>query len=305
MYTLIFIAVLAVIIFFAVWIWQMIFKDQIVKDKQIAVNKIYEELELVREKNAELKVDVSEQRKFIHKNQSIWSSVMRYFSRAKDKDELEEVNVEEIRRIWEEKDDELYEGSPLLRDYISKGILVVSEPLATYEKNNAGNWNLTDYKIFNEQLKNHYERAYRKHVEFIAEISSEAVKYLIDSSFITQIALQRLVGDLFKNSLEAIMPISDKGNILLKIFANENGVHEIVIYDSGSYFPKAILENIGKRGYTSKGVEHGNGLADVFETLTRCKASIVIDASKFIFDGVSYTKGIFVKFDMENSVEIV
>ncbi len=294
LYPLIFTAIVAGITLLAFWIWQMVYKDEF-------INKI----EVVREENKELKIDVAEQRKFIHKNQSVWSSATRYFRGTKNRLEFADVNVEEIYRIWDEKAAEIYEESPLLQEYINQGILVVSEPVAFYEENKEKAWDLTDYKIFNEQLKNHYKSARKKNIEFTSEIESNAVKYLIESGFITQIALQRLVGDLFKNALEATTSKSEDGNILLKIFAKENGVHKIVFYDCGEYFPKNILGNIGRRGNTTKGYAHGNGLADVFEILAKCKASIVIDESKFIIDGISYAKGIFVRFDMENSVKIV
>lgn len=111
--------------------------------------------------------------------------------------------------------------------------------------------------------------------------------------------ITRLMGDLLRNSINAVSKLQNK-MILLLIARDENDCVLIRIYDSGIPFPPYVLERFGERGNTTWGT--GNGIADMMETLRRVHASIEINMD--MDAGDVFTKGIFICFDGEDNVNI-
>lgn len=111
--------------------------------------------------------------------------------------------------------------------------------------------------------------------------------------------ITRLMGDLLRNSINAVSKLQNR-MILLLIARDENDCVLIRIYDSGIPFPPYVLERFGERGNTTWGT--GNGIADMMETLRRVHASIEINMD--MDAGDVFTKGIFICFDGEDNVNI-
>lgn len=80
-------------------------------------------------------------------------------------------------------------------------------------------------------------------------------------SYINTIELKRVLSNLINNAVEALNEVSGKksGNIHLKIFKFNDDMATISIIDNGRGMSKAIVNNLGKKGFTEGKKEKGSG----------------------------------------------
>lgn len=151
----------------------------------------------------------------------------------------------------------------------------------------------TGLYLLDEQLADYRREAIDKDVDLFISVQ-DPVAPLVENGVITQIRLQRLIGDLMRNAFNAIdrRPSGPRGQILLLLGLTADGCYEIDICDNGAPFPAWVLENLGVRGTTTGGT--GNGMADIFDTLALCKASFTLQKES---EGQLYTKHITISFD--------
>lgn len=151
----------------------------------------------------------------------------------------------------------------------------------------------TGLYLLDEQLADYRREAIDKDVDLFISVQ-DPVAPLVENGVITQIRLQRLIGDLMRNAFNAIdrRPSGPRGQILLLLGLTADGCYEIDVCDNGAPFPAWVLENLGVRGTTTGGT--GNGMADIFDTLALCKASFTLQKES---EGQLYTKHITISFD--------
>lgn len=84
-----------------------------------------------------------------------------------------------------------------------------------------------------------------------------------------------------------------------------DGFYSLYVYDSGVEFEKETLSSLGKKPSTTHADEGGTGIGfmNTFETLKKCKASMIINEyGKPSKD--NYTKVIMIRFDKKDEFKI-
>lgn len=117
---------------------------------------------------------------------------------------------------------------------------------------------------------------------------------------LSQLELQRIVGDLIQNARNCLKESPGRREMMLMMRMTQKG-YRIRVCDSGPLFPPHILNHIGERGLTTNGT--GHGLPDVFTTLEPCGASLTIEEYP-AQEVILYTKAITVTFNGLAKVQI-
>lgn len=118
----------------------------------------------------------------------------------------------------------------------------------------------------------------------------------IINNYLTQTELQTLLCDHIKNSIIAIESSETESGKILIVFDGDYPVYSIAISDNGIQFNPEIINKLGLEPVSSHKDTGGTGMGffTSFETLKKCRASIIISEYKdniyskkisFIFDG--------------------
>lgn len=158
----------------------------------------------------------------------------------------------------------------------------------------------TGIELVNVMLQKQMLRCAEENISFDVMIPTPIDGY-IQSIGISVTEFMRMLNDLLKNAVKAILSTEDEPRELLLIMgAAEMACLELRIYDSGIPFPPCILEHFGERGYTTGGT--GNGLADTVGTLDRYHASLALEIMEPGTD--IYTKCIHISFDGKGQISV-
>lgn len=129
--------------------------------------------------------------------------------------------------------------------------------------------------------------------------------YYMINNLITKEDLETLLADHIKNAIIAINHTDNINRSILVRLGEIDGTYSLYIYDSGIEFTKETLENLGKKPSTTHADEGGTGMGfmNTFDTLRKCKASLIIEEiGKPTKD--NYTKAIIIKFNNKNEFKI-
>ena len=120
-----------------------------------------------------------------------------------------------------------------------------------------------------------YKRALEKDIHFDVMISGD-VRYMTEH-VLEESLLNTLLADLGENAIIATTK-SEKRNILLSIGVRNNH-YFIDVFDSGAAFDARVIENLGKRRFTTHKEEGGSGigLMTTFELLKKKKGSFELE----------------------------
>lgn len=140
-------------------------------------------------------------------------------------------------------------------------------------------------------------------IDFELQIQGN-IHYMINN-LITAEDLETLIADHVKNSIIAIKHTKNINRSILVRLGEIDKIYSLYIYDSGVEFEKETLENLGLKPSTTHAEEGGTGMGfmNTFDTLRKCKASLIINE----FNEPSkdnYTKAIIIKFDEKNEFKI-
>jgi len=110
-----------------------------------------------------------------------------------------------------------------------------------------------------------------------------------------------LLADLIENAIIAAKDSSTK-SVAVDITFEQDGFYYINIFDTGRLFSTEALLYLGRRRYTTHKKDGGSGigLMTVFELLSQCKASFIIDETITS----NYTKKVSICFDELNEYRI-
>lgn len=198
---------------------------------------------------------------------------------------------------------ELYESTPTTQgDQLRKELEVLSEErkgiLHNYENNGE---HLPKTQVFSTDVIISYlfKRALEKDIHFDVAISGD-VRYMSEN-VLEEALLNTLLADLGENAIIATSGASSR-NILLSIGVRESNYY-IDFFDSGTPFDAHVIENLGKRRYTTHTTEGGSGigLMTTAEILHKKKGSLEIEEFP---NNSTFTKRVSVVMDFCSKTRI-
>lgn len=161
----------------------------------------------------------------------------------------------------------------------------------------------TEIPEIDDMLKYMQSECSANKIEFELQIKGN-IHYMINN-LIAKEDLETLLADHIKNAIIAINHTDNINRSILVRLGEIDRIYSLYIYDSGIEFTKDILENLGKKPSTTHADEGGTGMGfmNTFDTLRKCKASLIIEEiGKPTKD--NYTKSIIIKFDNKNEFKI-
>ncbi|MBO1678565.1 ATP-binding protein [Bittarella massiliensis (ex Durand et al. 2017)] len=149
----------------------------------------------------------------------------------------------------------------------------------------------TGSSTLNNTLQKHAAMAAKAHVFYRVVVFTEIEPLL---RFMKLREVVRLVGDLSRNAIRAAGAAANgHGAVEVYLGYNECGDYEISIYDNGPDFPPHILAALGEYGNTTKGKDHGFGLADTIKLLGDYGGDFRVEKLE---DDLEFTKCVRVTF---------
>ena len=215
----------------------------------------------------------------LHKSQEILPAMVQVLSDVTEKNgaEMEERKahelLEEVSHLYEQQLKENGKEDLQLKSFKSTGLTMLDKQLIVYQR-----------------------EAVDKEINLDIFVQAP-INDVIWKSGIDQLRLQRAVGDLIRNSFQAVRKEQEKiKHVLLIVGCRQEDILEIAVMDNGVEIPLHVLETFGKRGVTTGGT--GNGLADIWEFVQDAKASLRVDE----FEGTAdlFTKKISIIFDKKH-----
>ncbi|MFI3213307.1 MAG: hypothetical protein R3Y24_08180 [Eubacteriales bacterium] len=188
------------------------------------------------------------------------------------------VLLKEVQRLYQDQMQETEQDDMLLKNFCSTGL-----------------------QILDRQLLLFLQEAVDKGINFDIFVS-RPIDEDIEKLGISQLHLQRLIGDMIRNAFRAIerstAPIT--GEVLLVLGCKREGVLEVVVYDNGADFPVKVLNSFGSVGITTGGT--GYGLADLVGYVDKMEASVRLE--EFEAGNHSFAKSLAIIFDHKNVYQI-
>ena len=134
-------------------------------------------------------------------------------------------------------------------------------------------------------------------------IINHSIHYLTEN-IITKEELETLIGDHISDAIIAINANHTDKRKIMCILGKIEDYYELCIYDTGINFEIETLINLGRKRITTHKEEGGSGIGFMtsFETLRKCKGSLIID--EYCSKDAYYTKSISFRFDGKNEYKI-
>ncbi len=125
--------------------------------------------------------------------------------------------------------------------------------------------------------------------------------YYLINNIIPKNKLETLIGDHIKDAIIAVNSSENKYRNIFAILGKKNRHYELCIYDSGIEFEIDTLLKLGLEQITTHKDVGGSGIGfmTTFETLSECKASLMIEEKHEVKDN-DYTKAVIIRFDNKN-----
>ena len=161
----------------------------------------------------------------------------------------------------------------------------------------------TEITKIDDMLKFMQSECIKNNIDFNLQITGNV--YYIINNLITEDQLEILIADHVKDAIIAIKHTDNINKSILVRLGKIDDIYGLYIYDSGVEFEKETLDNLGKKPSTTHTDEGGTGMGfmNTFDTLKKCKASLVIDEigkpSK-----ENFTKVIMIKFDGKDEFRV-
>lgn len=161
----------------------------------------------------------------------------------------------------------------------------------------------TEITKIDDMLKFMQSECIKNNIDFNLQITGNV--YYIINNLITEDQLEILIADHVKDAIIAIKHTDNINKSILVRLGKIDDIYGLYIYDSGVEFEKETLDNLGKKPSTTYADEGGTGMGfmNTFDTLKKCKASLVIDEigkpSK-----ENFTKVIMIKFDGKDEFRV-
>lgn len=273
-----------IIIGIFIWIKRNIKLDYQDRMKNRKIENLEKELKDKEKVNAELTEEIKNLTIINHK----------YNSRIKAaKQEIEKLAFAFKNSSNTEFSDELSEVTKLVNDlsaeYSDKvnNVLKYSKPLPK-----------TNVKGVDSILEHMKLEAAKNNIDFDLKVNC-SVKHLIEK-YISSSDLETLIGDHIKDAIIAVNHSNTTPRSICVIFDIVDNCYRFSVYDSGIDFEIDTLINLGLDAVTTHKDEGGTGIGfmTTFETLNKCKASLIID--EINFKNSNFSKSVNIVFDKKH-----
>ena len=251
---------------------QLYYKQKmLIKD----LNETKEELENKKKEIEELEAEnirISKKRHtIVHKQKSLEYKL----SELLTKTEISTEDATEIKERLKKLNDEIYDEKETI-ELDKTGIMLIDDMLKCMQAD-----------------------CQKNKIEFTLVLKGNI--HYMTNNLIEKEELETLLADHIKDAIIAVNHTDNVNRSILVKLGNIDGTYDIHIYDSGVEFKKEVLENLGKKPYTTYPTEGGTGMGfmNTFDTLRKHKASSIIEEiGKPSVD--NYTKVIMIKLDGKN-----
>ena len=161
----------------------------------------------------------------------------------------------------------------------------------------------TGISNIDDMLKYMQSECIENKIEFTLVLKGN-IHYMVNN-LIPKEDLETLIADHIKDAIIAVNHTDNINRSILVKLGDIDGIYSLQIYDSGVEFKKEVLENLGKKPFTTYKNEGGTGMGfmNTFDTLRKCKASLTIEEfNKPCID--NYTKAIVIRFNGKSNFNV-
>lgn len=255
--------------------------------------QLYYKQKLLEQELTRTKEELENKNKEIAELESDNISISKRIHTLDHKQKALSYRIEEMMMKTEISNDEVAEVSKILNKIGNE----------LYKEKSETELSLTEIPEIDNMLKFMQSECSKNKIDF--ELQIKGNMYYMINNLISKEDLETLLADHIKNAIIAINHTENINKSILVKMGKFDEYYSIVIYDSGTEFEKNTLEKLGKEPSTTHADEGGTGMGfmNTFDTLKKCKASLIIEEiDKPNKD--NYTKAIIVKFDNKNQFEI-
>lgn len=162
---------------------------------------------------------------------------------------------------------------------------------------------LTDVEEIDEMFKYMQSECIKNNIDFRLKIEGNIISLI--NNIIEKDRLVTLIGDYLRDAIIAINSGTNKFKSIIAILGIKDKYYEFCVYDTGVEFEIETLLKLGLEPVTTHKNTGGTGIGFIstFETINKCKASLIIQ-EKNKENTNNYTKAVIIRFDGKKEYRI-
>ena len=162
---------------------------------------------------------------------------------------------------------------------------------------------LTDVEEIDEMFKYMQSECIKNNIDFRLKIEGNIISLI--NNIIEKDRLVTLIGDHLRDAIIAINSGTNKFKSIIAILGIKDKYYEFCVYDTGVEFEIETLLKVGLEPVTTHKNTGGTGIGFIstFETINKCKASLIIQ-EKNKENTNNYTKAVIIRFDGKKEYRI-
>lgn len=162
---------------------------------------------------------------------------------------------------------------------------------------------LTDVEEIDEMFKYMQSECIKNNIDFRLKIEGNIISLI--NNIIEKDRLVTLIGDHLRDAIIAINSGTNKFKSIIAILGIKDKYYEFCVYDTGVEFEIETLLKLGLEPVTTHKNTGGTGIGFIstFETINKCKASLIIQ-EKNKENTNNYTKAVIIRFDGKKNIEL-
>lgn len=162
---------------------------------------------------------------------------------------------------------------------------------------------LTDVEEIDEMFKYMQSECIKNNIDFRLKIEGNIISLI--NNIIEKDRLVTLIGDHLRDAIIAINSGTNKFKSIIAILGIKDKYYEFCVYDTGVEFEIETLLKLGLEPVTTHKNTGGTGIGFIstFETINKCKASLIIQ-ERNRKNTNNYTKVVIIRFDGKKEYRI-
>ena len=162
---------------------------------------------------------------------------------------------------------------------------------------------LTDVEEIDEMFKYMQSECIKNNIDFRLKIEGNIISLI--NNIIEKDRLVTLIGDHLRDAIIAINSRTNKFKSIIAILGIKDKYYEFCVYDTGVEFEIETLLKLGLEPVTTHKNTGGTGIGFIstFETINKCKASLIIQ-ERNRKNTNDYTKAVIIRFDGKKEYRI-
>lgn len=162
---------------------------------------------------------------------------------------------------------------------------------------------LTDVEEIDEMFKYMQSECIKNNIDFRLKIEGNIISLI--NNIIEKDRLVTLIGDHLRDAIIAINSGTNKFKSIIAILGIKDKYYEFCVYDTGVEFEIETLLKLGLEPVTTHKNTGGTGIGFIstFETINKCKASLIIQ-ERNRKNTNNYTKAVIIRFDGKKEYRI-